>query len=131
MFLKKTYLDKSDTHGIGLFAGENIQRGEVIWTPSEIFTLHISEKEFEKLNPSDQDTIRHYGYFHKDMKTWHFGSDNSRFINHSLNPTIIRTNKGDGVQALVSISKGSELTQNYRDFEELRDFSNKKAPNES
>ncbi|MCA9351834.1 SET domain-containing protein [Patescibacteria group bacterium] len=121
MFLKKTYLEKSNIHGIGLFAGENIQKGEIIWIPSDLFTLHIPEDKFKGLDISDQDIIRHYGYFHKEMNVWHFASDNSRFINHSVNPTIVRTKTGDGVQALVDIVRGDELTQNYSDFEDLRD----------
>lgn len=122
MFLKKTYLNKSIIHGIGLFADEDILKGEIIWTPSDIFTLHIDKNDFEELHESDKSMVRHYGYFHKEMGIWHFGSDNSRFINHSKDPTITRTDTGDGVQALRDILKGDELTQNYTDFEELRDL---------
>ncbi len=120
MFLKSYYLGKSEIHGIGIFANEDIKEGEIIWTPSKEFTYHFDEKQLISLPKSDQDMVRHYGYFHKDLRVWHFSAEDSRYINHSKNPTVKRTVVGDGIFAIRDIQIGEELTQDYEDFEELR-----------
>lgn len=123
MFLKKCILDKSHIHGVGLFANENIKKGEIIWLPSNTLTFHFTESGLASLHPQEQEMVRHYGYFHKDKRIWHLSAEDSRYINHSDTPNIERTtNTDDGVQAIRDIKKGEELTQNYRDFEELRSF---------
>jgi len=122
MFYKKVYLAPSDVHGIWLFAGEAIKKWETVWIPSEVFTLHIPQDAYDALPKEDQEVIAHYGYFHKEQKIWHFSAENARYINHSVQPTIGIVVENDWVMALVDIEPGQELTQNYQDFEELRDL---------
>ena len=120
MFYKKTYLDKSNTHGIGLFAGEEIKKEDIIWMPTKEFISLFSQEELDALDSSDKQMVQHYGYFHKENNEWHFAGDNSRFINHSTESNIIRTDNTDGVRAVRDIDTGEELLQNYSDFEDLR-----------
>ena len=120
MFLKKYYLSKSKIHGIGLFAGENIEKGRIIWTPSKMLSFRFTNEQLQKLPLQEQETIRHYGYFHKFHRIWHFSSEDSRHINHSRNPNAEKLSNGDGVRAKNKIKKGEEITQDYNDFEELR-----------
>jgi SET domain-containing protein len=121
MFLKKTYISPSSIHGLGLFAAEPIQAGEQIRMPSSNLTLHWSHEEFELLPEDDRRIISHYGYFHKEHRVRHLSADDSRYINHSATPTIEVT-PDDGVRAIGDIPPGTELTQNYSDFEEIRTF---------
>lgn len=121
MFVKQYRLGESDIHGIGIFADQDIHEGELIWIPTDAFTVRITEDDLRKMSGQDQETIRHYGYFHKERKVWCFSGDDSRFINHSVNPTVERLDpESDGVKAKRNIKRGEELTQDYRDFEELR-----------
>jgi SET domain-containing protein len=118
MFYFKTTLKESPNHGIGIFADEDIPINTLIWSPSPALSLHYSEEEFEKLSSEDKKVITHYGYFHRKNKVWHLAADDSRYVNHSKNPTSVVTKDGWGLQALTNIKKGEEITQNYLDFEE-------------
>ncbi|MDQ5971222.1 MAG: uncharacterized protein QG566_168 [Patescibacteria group bacterium] len=123
MFLKKCYLDKSPIHGIGLFAGEDIKMGQNIWLPSHQLTFHFNDSELKTLPSQEIRIVKHYGYLHKKTNIWHFCSEDSRYINHSENPnTYLTPENTDGFMAKKDIKKDEELTQDYRDFEELRDF---------
>ncbi len=125
MFYTKYYLDISSIHGIGLFAGEDIGMGEIIWVPSNEFTLNFTEKELELLHSHKVQVIKHYGYLCKRTGVWNYSSEDSRYINHSENPNVELTPCNilkNGIWANKKIKKGEEITQDYSDFEELRSF---------
>jgi SET domain-containing protein len=118
MFHYKTKLKESNNHGIGLFADENIPADVILWNPSPALTLHFSTEEFNSLPESDQKIITHYGYFHKEFNVWHLAADDSRYINHSKNPTVGISPDGWGLKTLIELKSGDEITQNYSDFED-------------
>lgn len=114
MFLKKTYLNKSKIDGVGLFANEPIQQGEVVYTHSAQFQHVLTQEELETLPQSERRTFEHYGY-KRDGK-WYLDFDDIRFVNHSDTPNLKLTDTG--ITAARDISAGEELTQDYRDFED-------------
>ena len=113
MLLVKTYLDKSPIHGIGVFAGEDIRKGRKIWVFAEGYDRFYSPKQFAKLPKQARAFLNSYGY-RVDGEVL-FTVDNDRHINHSEEPnTYLR----DGyVLARVDIKKGTEITNDYREFD--------------
>lgn len=118
MFHVRVELRQSAWHGIGLFAGEDISKGEKIYTENLSLDLLLSESEFSMLSDDEKKTIKHYGYFDKNKRKWHLAFDDIRFCNHSVDPNLIL--KDGSLVAKKDIKKDEELTQDYRDFEELR-----------
>ncbi len=119
MFHKKVSIKKSSLDGIGLFADEEIIEGQKIYTENLKLDLVISDKELSLLSSDEKMTIKHYGYFDKRINKWHLSFDDIRFCNHSLSSNI--TLSGNDLIASRDIRKGEELTQNYEEFEDLRD----------
>lgn len=68
MFYIKYILEKSKLHGIGLFANENISKGQKIYKENPNLNLFLSSEKFLKLPLDERKTIQHYGYFDKKNK---------------------------------------------------------------
>ena len=119
MFHIKTKLGESSIHGIGLFTDEDISEGDVIYVANLSIDLILSDDKFLSLSNDEKETIQNYGYFDKTLKKWHLSFDDVRFCNHALNANM--TLRNGKLIAKKDISKGEELTQNYSEFEDLRD----------
>ncbi len=117
MNLVKTYIDKSTIHGIGLFAGEDIKKGTLIWE-FKYPDFEIMKKEWEankrKLTQVEIDYIETYS-FEQDGDLY-FLADDAKYSNHSLDAnTICSTDKQI---AKRNIKKGEEITSNYLEFDD-------------
>ena len=115
----KYKLDKSKHHGIGLFADQDIRKGQIIYTASPLLDINITQAQFDSLSENEQKEIRYWGYWIEKDKIWHVDFDVSKFLNHSFEPTTIQDfTKNDAcLSAIRDIKKGEELTQNYLEFE--------------
>ena len=119
MFHIKTKLKISRLHGIGLFADENILKGQKVYTENPTLDLFLSDEELSKLPANEKAIIQHYGYFDRRKNKWHLSFDDIRFCNHSPDGNITLQN---GVSvAKKDIKAGEELTQDYSEFEKLGD----------
>ena len=117
MLMVSTYLAPSAIEGLGVFAGEFIERGRLMWSLNPKFDIFVHPGEIDSLPPHMQDYVARYTYPHLEMPgVIILDSDNGRFMNHSLTPnTDFRIfDKG---YALVDISQGEELTCNYHEFD--------------
>jgi uncharacterized protein len=117
----KTYLDKSPINGIGVFAAEDIKKGELIWS----FTPNIDREFFQQDiyfikqfgSEVHKEFIFKYADYDKQLMKWILSADNDRFTNHSDNPNeIIVKDTGDTVAAR-DIVIGEEMTINYYTFD--------------
>ncbi len=117
-------LDKSHKHGIGLFANQDIQAGELVYSASPKLDLNISQETFESLKSGEQEEIRYWGFWIEENKVWHVDFDMSKFINHSFQANISQdaTKTDTYLIAVRDIKKGEELTQNYLEFETESDL---------
>lgn len=113
MLLVKTYLDKSAIHGLGVFAGEFIRKDTKIWRFVEGFDRAYSPKQFAKLPKPARDFIRSYGY-RVDGEII-FTADHDHHMNHSDRPNTYLRN-GYAI-ARSNIAKGTEITNDYREFD--------------
>jgi hypothetical protein len=114
MLRVKTYLDKSPIHGIGVFAAEEIQEGALVWSfePQIDKVLDINEEQFKYQYFLDQEFIKTYAYFDKQLNKYVLSVDNDRFTNHSNRPNTIPLNTSE-VVADRDIHIGEEITINY------------------
>lgn len=122
MLLVKTYLAKSEIEGLGLFLAQPVKKGTITWLFEEGFDLKISESELEALSDSSKEYIKKYGYLSQRSGLYIVCLDNSRFMNHSDNPTTAGLYRDDlpfeGADvALRDLEIGEELTCDYRTFE--------------
>ncbi len=123
MLLVKTYLNNSDQHGIGLFAAEDIKKGQVIWELNEVTSRIFWKKQFLSIctglsHPSLLEIINHS--YLKDGNVY-FLNDNAKFINHSMSPNIALKDIKTEV-AIKDICAGEELTENYMLSYDSNDF---------
>lgn len=59
---KLTYIDKSDISGLGLFAGEYISKGEIVWIQTKWSEIIYTEQEWEDIPDKYKHNIRKYVY---------------------------------------------------------------------
>lgn len=123
MLLVKTVLNNSNIHGIGLFADQDISKGETIWKLHPSTCSIFSYQEFLSLCKSIPlvgiTNFLQYSYL-KNNQVYYL-SDNSKFINHSLDANIGFSSDCKEV-ALRDISKGEELLENYIQSYDVNDF---------
>jgi SET domain-containing protein len=117
MLTISTYVAPSAIEGLGVFAGEFIPAGSLMWSLNPKFDIFIHVREIESYPPHLQDYIARYTYPHLEMEgVVILDSDNGKFMNHTLTPnTDFRIfDKG---YALVDIAPGEEITCNYHEFD--------------
>lgn len=117
-------LEASELHGIGLFANEDIKKGQLIYTASPLLDLNITREEFDELEQKEKDEILWWGFFDQPSQMWHVDFDVSKFINHSPNATVTQNESHDEAYLIATrdIRPGEELTQNYLEFETQTDL---------
>jgi len=115
----KYKLDRSRHHGVGLFAGQDIQKGQLIYTASPSLDVNITKAQFDLLDFKEQQEVRYWGFWVEKDKVWHVDFDVSKFINHSFEPTTTQdfSKKEALLVATRDIKIEEELTQNYLEFE--------------
>jgi uncharacterized protein len=117
MNLVKTYTDKSDIQGIGLFANEFIPEGTKMWEISG-FDIVVDDESFKSLPLTEEQLkyVKRYIYFNNGY--WIYCGDDAKFTNHSNEPN---TMVGFTEQiALKDIYPGEEITCNYHSLD--KDF---------
>src|SRR3989344_4152945 len=81
-------LDKSEYHGIGLFADQKIKKGDLIYTASPVLDLNITQEQFDSLDEKEKKEIQWWGFFDQPTQKWHVDFDVSKFTNHSYDATV-------------------------------------------
>jgi uncharacterized protein len=117
MLTVSSYVAPSAIEGLGVFAGEPIARGQLMWSLDPKFDIFIQVSEIETYPLHLQDYLARYTYPHLEMVgVVILDSDNGKFMNHSVTPnTDFRIfDKG---YALVDIAQGEEITCNYHEFD--------------
>jgi len=113
MLLVKTYLNRSQIHGLGVFAAEFIRKGTKVWRFEESFDRVYSPQQFAKLPKPARDYIRNYGY-RVDGEVL-LTIDHDHHMNHSEDANTHWRN--GHIVARRNIRKGEEITNDYRLFD--------------
>jgi hypothetical protein len=107
-------ISASKIQGIGLFADQDIIAGSLIYTPSPLLDVDITQTQFETLTTEEQKSIKYYGYWNKKTQKWHVAFDAIRILNHGDAGTANVSQGEDMVmRAIRNISTGEELLQDY------------------
>lgn len=113
MLKVRTYLDKSNIHGIGLFAAEDIPKGTITWEFYPDVDIVLEEFAFGAV---EFEFVTKYAFQDKQLGKWILSADDDRFTNHSDNPNTGPLPDGRMV-ALRDIKKGEEITSKYYDID--------------
>jgi SET domain-containing protein len=114
MIVVKTKLDRSPISGIGVFASQDILKGDLIWKMTSISSFHISPKKYKALSQIEKDFIIQKDYYWIDEQgNYVIPIDDSRFVNHSSDPNIIEQDDNHCV-ASRDIKQNEELTIDYK-----------------
>jgi SET domain-containing protein len=129
MLCVKTYLAPSKIQGIGLFADEDIKKGEITWKYTEGFDSSFGIDEVAKMPPHLQIFIKRYSGLSMITNKYILGNDDVRFTNHSSNPNlesvIIAGETEKVARAKRDVKRGEEMTIDYRTFDKNDATSNK------
>jgi uncharacterized protein len=114
MFLIDTYLDKSKIQGVGVFAKENIKKGQLIKEVRPDFEIEFNSDNLPKMPLALANFINTHSYERElGSKILVMGIDNEKYLNHSDDPSV-----DDEGYALKNIKIGDEITINYKDFDD-------------
>jgi SET domain-containing protein len=114
MIVVKTKLDRSSISGIGLFASQDIVKGELIWKMTSISVFKITPERYKALSQVEKNFITEKDYYWlDDHGNYLIPIDDSRFVNHSNNPNIIEIYENFCV-ASKDIKQNEELTIDYK-----------------
>ena len=114
MMLIDTYLDKNKIQGVGVFAKENIKKGERIKEVRPEFEIEFNSDNLPKMPLALAKFIDTHSYERElGSKILVMGIDNEKYLNHSDDPSV----NDDGI-ALKDIKIGDEITINYKDFDD-------------
>jgi len=104
MFSPDLIVKKSRIHGLGVFAGRDFRKGEMVlpWDTSHILT----KAEVVKLPKREQRYISRYG-----RGAYILHQEPERYVNHSCEANTHTSKQGD--VAIRQINKGVEITADY------------------
>lgn len=116
MFLISTFIARSEIEGVGVFAAEPVRKGAVISRFDPSFDRLIPTKDYLASPPYLKSLLDRYAFPHPKMPEFIvYEVDNSRFMNHSLDPNTDYSDFAAGI-ALRDIAAGEELTCDYNTF---------------
>ena len=123
MVCVKTKIDRSEIHGIGIFADEFIAKGTKVWEFTENFDLKYTKQEIESFPEYIQKYLETYSWLSKKSNKYCLSSDNGKYFNHSKQKQNVQSYYLDGhdeviTYALRDIEIGEELLDDYDSFEE-------------
>jgi SET domain-containing protein len=116
MLRVKIFLQKSEIHGIGVFATDIIPKGTITWVFDEGIDLILPISKVESLPEPAKSQLYHYGYIYLGTNNITLCADDARFMNHSGNSNTKNVNGSD--IAVQDIAAGEEITCDYYDFDE-------------
>lgn len=126
MLAVKTILAPSAIEGLGLFAGQHIPKGTIVWRFVPRVDALLDEAEIGKLPEVTQDICRRYAYYDQTNNKYVLCGDDARFENHSEDPNtagVYPEGEPFGIDvATRDIEVGEEITCDYRSFDGEFDY---------
>jgi|SRR3989344_3331720 len=130
--LKNTYCRlKASKHGVGVFAERDIPKNtDPFMGCKRARWLKFSEKELVVL-PKEvlkmvKDFYGSYGKYYLIPYHGLNGNDISFYLNHSENPNVFSTDKGENFLTSKKIKEGEELLADYKTFDPKDEIFTKK-----
>jgi hypothetical protein len=117
MILIDYIIKPSQLGGLGIFSNQLVNVGQIVWKNNSDSEMIISAEKFDVCSEYLKSIFRRYGYKTKGRDEWRLPLDDSRFFNHSLNPSIVENENGDYI-SISQINVGDEVTCNYKEFDD-------------
>ncbi len=114
--LVKTKLKEVPPKGIGLIADEQILEGQIIYIDIKSFDRVFSGDTVNKMDKLLREFVKVNASYSKERDEYYLCCDNARFWNHSKTPNTKYFPENGTVVALQGISRGEELTADYKEF---------------
>lgn len=120
-------LRPSSIHGIGVFAIRDIPKGcRSIFSHGLEQWIPIPIRDVEALPAHSRELVETYClYDEENYFVPQFGfklMDMAHYLNHSSTPNLASVNEGEYFEALHDIPAGTELTVNYGDIVDTREY---------
>lgn len=126
MYVIQIQVGKSTINGSGVFASNDIEKGEIVWEFTKGHDIKISPAEYNKLDEHSKKDVDKVGYLSPSTNLYVFPpkDDPARFTNHSSNNnlTAVFDSKISDEPYFISnrnIKRGEELTNNYMEFDKV------------
>ena len=117
MLLVPTYVAPSRLEGVGVFAGEAVRSGTLIWKLDPGFDRLVPKESVPRLEPAVRAFIERYAYpLMADPSLLVVELDNGRFMNHSPTPNT-RFDDPDAGYAITDIVADEEILCDYGEFD--------------
>lgn len=115
MFIINTFIGPSAIHGNGVFSGEDVAAGAVVWRFHPPFDQVLSDEDVAKLPQTAKDYVEMYAYRCVDLGgNLVLSGDHARFLNHSDDPNT--QERPFFSVARKPIAAGEEITCDYGAF---------------
>jgi uncharacterized protein len=114
MMIVKNYVAASEIHGVGLFAGEDIEKDQLIYILDPKVDLVMDAKQIDSIGEEFARFMGIYAFTELNTREVMISLDNSRFMNHCEFPNTLWTYVYGW--AARDIRKGEELTCDYYSF---------------
>lgn len=123
MTFVKIEIRSSKIHGLGCFAAEPIEKGQLVWKFDEQYDRVLKKEFVESLPLPAKENLLNYAFVSKITGDYILCSDDSKFTNHSPSPNVTcfippgSTNNDLECYATRAICQGEEITNDYREFD--------------
>lgn len=94
MYRVRVYVDKSPIHGLGVFAGENIPKGTIVWEHVPGFDQVFTQEQYNRFPQQARSYLDMYAYWEKGLI--HLCGDQGIYTNHSDEPNVGNWPDGNG-----------------------------------
>ncbi|ULQ47541.1 SET domain-containing protein [Flagellatimonas centrodinii] len=119
------FVGPSAIAGVGLFAGEAIAEGQLLYSCDPHTLIVLEESRLALMPPTVRDSWLRYCYrgrgAHRLVGAYYYCTDDARFFNHANQPNCRWQPEQETYVAACDIPAGTELTCNYFDFCEPED----------
>lgn len=124
MLTVKTFLSPSKISGIGLFADEDIKKGDIIWKYLPLIDITYTKENWDELKSilTEESFSNVQRYSYKENGMYILCTDNAQFMNHSSDKMNV-TNSKDlmHMYAIHPIKKGEEILCDYSEYSDEDD----------
>ena len=112
MLVVSHFVGRSEIHNLGLFLGEPVSQGKVVWRFEADFDTELRKDFVETLPEYYKSMVLDCAEFFSERGVYRLGNDADIFMNHSDEPNLL--DLGHVMLAGRAISVGEELTCDYR-----------------
>lgn len=126
MYIVKVKVAKSQIDGNGVFAENDIPKGEIVWIFQQDHDQRLSDTAFQNLSITEREHLSHTAYFSPWSHLWVFPpeGDAAEYTNHSDEHNLsVKFDAAISPEpyfvANREIKEGEELTNNYHEFDEI------------